>query len=88
MTLKQHSFFNRYRLTDGEKAVTDGARIDTDGWLGSRYVVVNGDRFTEAGGYTMSFGSGRNVNPVLLITLIPFSLEALIHSLLRRAIRG
>lgn len=87
--MKRHGFFDRCCVTAGEKAVTDGKHIDTDGLLGTSYVVVTGNFITETGGYPLSFGSGSaELIAPMLWALLPFSLEALIHSILRRALSG
>lgn len=87
VTLKQHSFFYRYRLTAGETPVTDGKRIDMDGWGGSQYLVVNGNFITENGGVALFQWNGRDVVPAMLTTLIPFLLEILIYNRIRALLR-
>ena len=87
VSLKEHDFFPRRRLTFGEKSVTDGKRIDMDGLLGSSYVTVEGDAFTDRGGTTLGLSNKTAMIPVLLLTLVPFCVEVLIYNRIRALLR-
>lgn len=87
LRLKKHSYFHRYRLTTGETPVTDGAEIDLDGPLGTRYLVVQGSEIVELEGYSLRFSNATNIFPPLLLSLIPFLLEILIFNRIRALFR-
>ncbi len=86
VTLKCHSIFHRYRLTAGERRVTDGEPVDIDGWLGYQYIEVNGNAFGDNGGTSLQLNNAHLLQPMLL-TLIPFLVEILIFNRIRALLR-